>query len=162
MGAPISRKQALIEKELEAFRQRNRQDLADLPHDLHEILTVIHQRVFDPELNVNEVREQCQLRNHNISTRFRWVMGISIKQYIEALRMEAAARLLGCSDAEVYFIAMHVGYSHVETFNRAFRRWFDCSPSQYRRNNPPTETERQANAEAAGILLEANPKGGRR
>jgi len=43
------------------------------------------------------------------------------------------AELLESTDNSVAEIAVEVGYGSEATFNRAFKREFDCPPAQYRR-----------------------------
>ncbi len=66
------------------------------------------------------------------STCFHNVMGIRIPAYVAMLRMEAACRLLKEDTAPVTEIALSCGYSQVSHFNRAFRRHFGMSPTQWR------------------------------
>lgn len=118
---------------LEAFRSENRPRKPDgLPRDVSEVLDYVHDHLFDPELNVTTVRAGCRLRDNNISTRFRLVLGCGIREHIEDLRLRAADRLLRETDLEVYLVAMAVGYDHQETFCRAFQRHFGDSPARAR------------------------------
>lgn len=125
-------KQERIERELDAFRNQIRPDLADLPRDVGEILRFIHDHLFESALNVAAVRQRCGLRNNNVSTRFRAVVGLGLREYIETLRLNAAERLLRGGGLEVYLVSMAVGYDHQETFCRAFQRQFGSTPSERR------------------------------
>lgn len=117
-----------MRKELNFFL-RGLPQSPSLPRDIAAVLEFIHTHVFESSLNVNTVKHGCRIRNNNISTRFRIVLGLGIREYIETLRLYAASRLLQGQRFEVYLIAMAVGYEHQETFCRAFRRHFGCPPS---------------------------------
>ena len=128
----LRHKHEKLERELKSLLYETRPDTSSYPPDLTALLSCIHERPFDPSLNVNAVKARCGIRNNNISTRFRSLLGIGIREYIEALRLEAAGRLLANGDVEVYLVAMAVGYDHQETFCRAFQRRFGHSPSAHR------------------------------
>lgn len=66
---------------------------------------------------------------HRGFTRF---VGETPKTYAQRLRLERAAALLASSLDPVLAIALAVGFSSHEVFNRAFRRQFACTPTQYR------------------------------
>lgn len=117
-----------MRRELDFFLQELPQ-AACPPRDVAAVLEFIHHHVFESSLNVNTVKHGCRIGNNNISTRFRVVLGLGIREYIETLRLYAASRLLQGQRFEVYLIAMAVGYEHQETFCRAFRRQFGCPPS---------------------------------
>ena len=126
---------------LERFQQENRPDASALPREVREVLGYIHDHLFDPALNVAMARAGCGLRDNNVSTRFRKAVGLGIREYIEALRMQAAGRLLEDAGLEIYLVAMAVGYDHQETFCRAFQRQFGDSPSQARENVKRSDQE---------------------
>jgi len=125
-------KQERIDRELERFLSEACPCPAAVPRDVGEILRFIHGHLFDSALNVTAVRQRCGLRNNNVSTRFRSVVGLGLREYIEILRLNAAERLLRCGGLEVYLVAMAVGYDHQETFCRAFQRQFGRTPSEQR------------------------------
>lgn len=103
-----------------------------LSQDLVSILRYIHEHLFEAGLSVAIVKNRCGVRNNNVTSRFRRQLGLGMRQYIEGLRLQAANLLLTEIDCEVYLIAQAVGYEHQETFYRAFRRCFGCTPVQRR------------------------------
>ncbi|HEV2845772.1 MAG TPA: AraC family transcriptional regulator [Thermoanaerobaculia bacterium] len=118
--------------DLQRFQRESRPDASGLPREVRDILDYIHAHLFEPGLNVNAVKVQCGIRNNNISTRFRHAVGLGIREYIEALRLDAADSLLRREELEIYLVAMAVGYDHQETFYRAFQRRFARTPSRGR------------------------------
>jgi AraC-like DNA-binding protein len=121
-----------IEVELAQYQRGLPPNDTRLPQKLLEAARYIQDHLFDPHLNVNTLKLKCHLRNNNVSTIFRSVIGLSIREYIENLRLEAADQLLRSGGFEIYLIAMSVGYEHQETFFRAFQRRFGCTPSRRR------------------------------
>ena len=55
-------------------------------------------------------------------------------RYVEALRIEAARRLLETTDLTVAAVARPVGLAHAETLHRAFRRRVGTTPDRYRQH----------------------------
>lgn len=125
-------KQERIDGVLAGFHEEIPPPPETLPWKMREILVCVHRHLFDPDFNVAAVRRRCRLRNNNVSTRFRCAVGMGLRDYIEAGRVEAAKRLLRHRDLEIYLISMAVGYEHQETFCRAFQRQVGCVPSEWR------------------------------
>lgn len=121
-----------IERTLREFVRDRSAGAVAYPHDIARIIAYVHTNLFDSALNVSVLKVRCQLRNNNITTRFRRTIGMGLREYIEKLRLEAAARLLEQREIAVYLVAMSVGYEHYETFFRAFQRHFGCTPSEVR------------------------------
>lgn len=110
---------------------------------LRPLLSDIYMHLFDSALTVGAVKHRCGVRNNNVSTHFRRAFGVGPRDYIEALRIDAACRLIrGCPGVEIYLIAMAVGYEHPETFGRAFSRQTRETPSEYRARLLPTDSAR--------------------
>jgi AraC-like DNA-binding protein len=56
----------------------------------------------------------------------------SFSEQLDSLRNDAALRLLARSDLSLHEISKLLGFSHVQAFHRAFKRWAGLTPSQYR------------------------------
>ncbi|MDE6600659.1 MAG: response regulator [Lachnospiraceae bacterium] len=65
---------------------------------------------------------------------FRGKYGFTIYEYVLKLRMERAKTLLEAEDNKIIDIAERLGYADNHYFSKAFRTYYDISPSQYRRN----------------------------
>lgn len=63
---------------------------------------------------------------------FRNAYGVSPMNYLIRLRMQKAAEKLTGSAQTVSGIALAVGYPDLFSFSRAFRKYYGCSPTQYR------------------------------
>lgn len=105
----------------------------ELPLDIQRILSYVEENTFDPKLNVQRIKAHCGLRDNNISSRFRLFMRITIRDYLESRRMEAATLLLRQSRATIMEVAFAVGYNNLQTFYGAFHRRYSCTPDIYRR-----------------------------
>jgi AraC-like DNA-binding protein len=126
-----------IDEHLGAFLSKKILRGDELSEELQSVLDCIHGHVFEPDLNVKTLKARCQIRDNNVSSRFRYTLGIGIKEYIESLRMEAAMLLLREEGLPVFHVAKAVGYAYEETFYRAFRRHFGCTPARHRRRHSP-------------------------
>lgn len=61
--------------------------------------------------------------------------GGSFRQIVDTERRQLAEQLLRHSNMTLDELAIHLGYSDTASFNRAFRRWHQQSPGQFRRSS---------------------------
>jgi len=61
-------------------------------------------------------------------------LGESFQSYLERFRMEKAVDLLKRDDLTIAEVSNHTGYTNVNTFYKAFKRFTGVSPSTYREN----------------------------
>lgn len=61
--------------------------------------------------------------------------GVTPSEYVNALRLSQAARLLRNTDMGVLGVQLECGFESASHFNQRFRREFGMSPSKYRRQN---------------------------
>lgn len=59
--------------------------------------------------------------------------GTSFRIIIEETRQQLATQLLDTTSMKLDEVAMYLGYADTASFSRAFRRWENISPGQYRR-----------------------------
>lgn len=64
---------------------------------------------------------------------FRDKFNMSVKEYINDVRMERAKFLLERTDKRVYEIALEVGFQDIDYFTQMFKKKTGCAPGQYRR-----------------------------
>jgi AraC-like DNA-binding protein len=59
--------------------------------------------------------------------------GIEYRELVDRLRRQKARQLLAETDKTIGEIAYELGYSRNSSFHRAFKRWTDMTPTEYRR-----------------------------
>ena len=124
-----------IERRLREYSEAHPPDQAGLSAPVLAVLQRVHERLFDPRMNVNAIKSLCQISDNNISCRFKFEVGMSLKSYIEIQRLEAARALLEEGDCSVSQAAQAVGYVYLQTFYAAFCRHFPGSPGSLRRDS---------------------------
>jgi two-component system response regulator YesN len=67
-----------------------------------------------------------------MSTLFKKYTGLKINDYINKLRIEAAAQQLSGSETKIIEIAYSVGFESLTTFNRVFKAVMGKTPTEYR------------------------------
>lgn len=121
-----------LSTELEPFRRSPRAE-TESP-SINAMVACIHQQVFDPRFDVGALRRYCRIRDNNSSSRFRQLLGVTPRVYIECLRLTAAAELLRRHPGiPALDIGLLVGYEHPQTFYRAFRRHYGFPPGEARK-----------------------------
>ena len=84
------------------------------------------------DLSLQNLSRQACLSPNYLSALFKQREGVSLRNYIEKNRMEMAAYLILTEDSMIEEISERVGYSHCSYFCRAFKKYYDISPLQYR------------------------------
>lgn len=124
-------KQELIDEELAAFKQAL-PDCDDAPLMVLLATERLHERLFEPELTISQVKEHLGVTGNAFSARFRRYHGRTPKGYARQLRVRAAKALLYHDELAATSVALAVGYEHYRSFARVFKRRAGCSPSVFR------------------------------
>ena len=95
---------------------------AHLSPRLRNIAETIHRRSSEPSLNVKTLRATCGVRDNNVSSDFRFAFGVSIREYIELLRLRGADHLTA-RGMPITLAAKEAGFACVQTYYRARARW---------------------------------------
>ncbi|MNP12450.1 HTH-type transcriptional activator Btr [compost metagenome] len=63
---------------------------------------------------------------------FKGQYGYGIHEYVQKVRMDKAKDLLADPALKIQDISERLGYKDKNYFSKAFRNYYDCSPSEFR------------------------------
>jgi transcriptional regulator GlxA family with amidase domain len=86
------------------------------------------------DLSVMTMAEQVSMSTRTFARVFREELGVTPAAYVEAVRVEAARRLLETTRRPVAEVARACGFGTVETMHRVFKRTVRVTPGEYRRH----------------------------
>lgn len=86
-------------------------------------------------VSLEEISQRFYLNKNYFCSLFKSVTSESFVEYLTALRMEHAKRLLATSDLKTYEIADMVGYSDQRYFSQVFRKHTGMKPTEYRQSS---------------------------
>jgi transcriptional regulator GlxA family with amidase domain len=87
---------------------------------------------LDEDLSVAALARRAAMSERHVARRFRAETGRTPADHVEALRTEAACRLLESTDEPIDVVARRSGFGTVETMYRAFRRRHGTTPARHR------------------------------
>jgi transcriptional regulator GlxA family with amidase domain len=92
------------------------------------------------DLSVSALAATACMSVRNFSRQFAREFGVTPASYVEAIRVEAARRLLETTHRGLDDIAGVCGFGTVETMHRSFKRTVKVTPGEYRRHFSPRAT----------------------
>ena len=92
----------------------------------------IIERDYDKKIGVVEIADQMGVSCNYLSTIFKKETQYSISEYLNAVRLKHAKRMLQDTNLKVYEIAELVGFSDTYYFSSVFKKQTGVSPSDYR------------------------------
>lgn len=119
------------------------------PDRLHRVLVRVHAGL-EGDLRLETLAEEAGLSRAHFQRRFRAAAGESPTQFVARVRVERAAHLLCATEDSALAIALAVGFRNADTFTRAFRRRFACSPRAFRSRRRFAETLADVRAVGGG------------
>lgn len=88
----------------------------------------------DYDISVEKLCSQLHVSPAYFSTIFKKETDMNFVNYLTAVRLEEAVKLLNTTDDKTYVVATKVGYAEPNYFSYVFKRKFGVSPSRYRKN----------------------------
>ena len=114
----------------DATRARIWRDRARAPRALRKVFTVVARRLFHPSLNASAAWRAAGVKDRSLTAEFRAFAGVSLKQYLEARRIEVADVLMAITDRDLASISERIGFIHYPTFTEAYKRQTGELPSE--------------------------------
>lgn len=100
---------------------------------LRRVLEFMHCH-FAENLTLERLAKEAAISRFHFINLFKKSVGATPHQYLTQIRMNRAAELLKNTDSSVQEIAMQCGYTNVANFSTVFRKYFYCTPAEYRRD----------------------------
>jgi AraC-like DNA-binding protein len=110
------------------------------------------------EISLQDVADAAYVSPYHFSRLFRGLAGIPPGQFLSALRIQRAKRLLLVTDLDVTDVCFEVGFNSLGTFSRRFKELTGVSPRQLRslasRDSPMVVPERVPRPAASPSVVE--------
>ena len=90
------------------------------------------------ELNLETISESTGFSKYHFSRLFKQYTGFTFCDYLCHRRIKVAEELLARPDLSVTEVALQAGFPSISTFNRLFKQYKNCTPSEYRSRNSHT------------------------
>ncbi|MGI6175793.1 MAG: helix-turn-helix domain-containing protein [Christensenellales bacterium] len=87
---------------------------------------------FAQDLSLNGFAKQVFISSTYLSTLFSEKYGVTFKNYLTSVRMEAAKKLIAEGAQKIYMVAEQVGYTDTRYFSQVFRKYTGYTPLEYR------------------------------
>jgi AraC-like DNA-binding protein len=98
---------------------------------VERVIRTMHERLNEP-LTLQEMSRIAYISPYHFNRIFRQITGIPPNQFLYALRLETAKRMLLMSNNSVTDVCFDVGYNSLGTFIRRFTGLVGLSPSRFR------------------------------
>ncbi len=97
------------------------------------VIKVVHE-FSDKDISLKTLAAKLNVTPSYLGTVFHLQTGYYFNDYLTEARLKYAAKLLEETDMKIKDIADKIGFSSQTYFNRSFKRYFDTSPVNYRRD----------------------------
>lgn len=108
---------------------------------------------LDKKIVLRDIAQVAYLSEFHFHRIFKSFTGETVKEYILRLKIERAAVRLKHSTDDIGDIAMDSGFENHETFSRAFKRYFEQTPQDYRNAIQGVVLKKKADYRNAAVNL---------
>ena len=82
---------------------------------------------------IEQLADLCHFSPTHFMNFFKKHLGVSCMEYVIQFRLRKAAELLQHSTLPILEIATQSGFNNLSNFNRQFKKYYQITPSQYRK-----------------------------
>ena len=93
---------------------------------------IINNNIEDPKFSVEELAEKLSVSRVQLYRKVKAILGISISDHINNIKLEKAIELLKGDKMNISEIAYALGFSSPNYFSTAFKNKFGISPKEYK------------------------------
>lgn len=131
--------QWLTEKTAELISLLDTQRANAYSRTVTNAIAFVHSHYADAELSLNDIADSLHISVGYLCALFKQETGVTLKNYITDVRIEAAKRLLQKGHAKIYEICTAVGYQTSQYFSQVFYKKVGMYPAEYRKGGRSDE-----------------------
>ena len=127
---------------IDIFRMLSRDKMSDMDsiaddskHSRYYHIEMWFADNFAKQITENNLASEISISKRHLSRVFADIYGMSFREKLIEVRLHRAAQLLEQTEMSVEEIALAVGYKSPSGLHRAFVRYFDRTPFEYRKHN---------------------------
>lgn len=113
--------------------------------DKAEIVINYIEENLEKKITLEDLAQLTYFSKFHFHRIFQDIIGESVMEYIRKRRISKAALRLMCSDSKIIDIAIEYQFNSQDTFTRAFTRYFNLTPSVFRKNGKSKRIYRKVN-----------------
>jgi len=140
------RRETITASALRVVTRRSTDVVAVEDPDVAAALHFIHNRAAEP-INVKDVAAAVCVSRRSLELRFRRLLGRTLHEELDRVRMRRAEQLLRETDLAVPQVAEAVGYGSAGYLSRLFRKRHGLTPAKFRRYSRVAAAAAKATAE---------------
>ena len=101
----------------------------------HKVKHLILAQLEKSEPSLTEIANQLNIAERSLRRKLQ-EDGANYRDLLQQCRMELAEHYLQNTELSITDIALRIGFADTSNFSRAFARWYNKSPSQFRNDGP--------------------------
>lgn len=121
----------IIMKFKQFIDEENQQDTSFKVQDIKKYID----KYYHEDIKVTMFAEKYYLSREYLMKLFKQQYGCGIHEYVQSVRMEKAKELLQDASLKIQNISEMLGFKDKNYFSKAFRNYFEMTPSEYRAMN---------------------------
>lgn len=122
-----------VARSLESYRTSLPPPPPVWPKEIRRIMRYLHTHLYQSDLQVRDIVDDCEIIRPNVSGRFSAYVGSGIKGWLVNHRVEAGKQLLQFPSLTIIAVALRVGFPSHSAFTKAFKARMASPPSRWRK-----------------------------
>jgi signal transduction histidine kinase/ligand-binding sensor domain-containing protein/DNA-binding response OmpR family regulator len=102
---------------------------------LKKCISIIEKNLQNDGFSAETLAAFLNLSNSSLYRKLKSLTNLSSAEFIRTIRIKRAAQLLQDKNKTVSEVAYEVGFNDIKNFREVFQKHFNCTPTEYRKNN---------------------------
>jgi AraC-like DNA-binding protein len=102
---------------------------------LKKSISIIEKNLQNDGFSAETLATTLNLSSSSLYRKLKSLTNLSSAEFIRSIRIKRAAQLLQDNNKTISEVAYEVGFNDLKNFRQIFQKHYQCSPSEFRKNN---------------------------
>lgn len=123
----------ILELSPECFEYKKEKSYTPKEKHVYNIINFLTSN-YNQNITLEEISQTFYIDKHYLCHIFKEITGLTVTGFLNTKRLSEAERMLLYTDFTVTQICQSIGFNSISYFIKLFKRYYNCSPSQFKKN----------------------------
>lgn len=108
---------------------------------LNAVINFVEEGMHEPEFEIEAMATSANMSRSAFYKKFKSLTNMAPLEFVNEMRLKRAKQLFDAGEQNISSVAYSTGFNSAKYFSSCFKKYYECSPSDYIKNRTVNSSE---------------------